>query len=76
MEYKYDEESVNAVMEWAANAQLPNDLQLSESEKITNVKQYVQANISDIKAHYPDAFYNPSIVRLYRLKEKLEGEEG
>lgn len=74
MEYNYDEESVNTLMEWAANAQLPNELQLSESEKITNTKQYVLANLNDIKAHYPDPFYNPSILRLYRLKEKLDEE--
>lgn len=30
-------------------------------------------NINDIKQHYPDAFYNPAIIRLYRLKEFVEG---
>ena len=74
MEYKYDEESVNALMKWAENTQLPKELQLSEAEKIVNLRQYVVANINDIKAHYPDEFYNPAITRLYRLKEKLEGE--
>ena len=54
MEYKYDEESVNALMKWAENAQLPKELQLSEAEKIVNLRQYVVANINDIKAHYPD----------------------
>ncbi|MBD9093354.1 MAG: hypothetical protein EGQ20_12620 [Bacteroides oleiciplenus] len=76
MEYKYDEESVNALMKWAENAQLPKELQLSEAEKIVDVKQYALANVSDIKAHYPDEFYNPAIQRLYRLKNKLEEEEG
>lgn len=33
---------------------------------------YVNANICDIKQHYPDAFYNPAIDRLYRLKEFVE----
>ena len=74
MEYKYDEESVNALMKWAENTQLPKELQLSEAENIVNLRQYVVANINDIKAHYPDEFYNPAITRLYRLKEKLEGE--
>jgi hypothetical protein len=74
MEYKYDEESVNALMKWAENAQLPKELQLSEAENIVNLRQYVVANINDIKAHYPDEFYNPAITRLYRLKEKMEGE--
>ena len=44
MEYKYDEESVNALMKWAENAQLPKELQLSEAEKIVNLRQYVVAN--------------------------------
>ena len=34
---------------------------------------YVRANINDIKQHYLDAFYNPAIIRLYRLKEFVEG---
>ena len=72
MEYKYDEESVNALMKWAENAQLPKELQLSEAEKIVNLRQYVVANINDIKAHYPDEFYNPAITRLYRIKELIE----
>ena len=36
------------------------------------VKRFVQANLSDIDAHYPDDFYNPAITRLYRLKEYME----
>ena len=75
MEYKYDEESVNALMRWAENAQLPKEVQLSEAEKIMDTKQYVQANLSDIRAHYPDEFYNPAIQRLYRLKSKVEEGE-
>lgn len=74
MEYKYDEESVNALIKWADNAQLPNELRLSNAENIVNLRQYIQANLNDIKAHYPDDFYNPAIQRLYRIKEKLEGE--
>lgn len=75
MEYKYDEESVNALMKWAEHAQLPKELQLSEAEKIVNLRQYVVANINDIKAHYPDEFYNPAITRLYRLKENWKEKE-
>jgi hypothetical protein len=37
-----------------------------------DVKRFVQANLSDIDAHYPDDFYNPAITRLYRLKEYME----
>lgn len=71
-EYKYDEESVNTLIEWAKTATFPKTVKLSEAENIFDVKRYVQANLSDIAAHYPDAFYNPSITRLYQLKEKLE----
>ena len=46
---------------------------LSESEHIYDTSLYVRANINDIKQHYLDAFYNPAIIRLYRLKEFVEG---
>lgn len=72
MVYNYDEESVNALMKWAESAQLPREVVLSEAEHITDAKIYVQANIFDIKQHYPDAFYNATINRLYRLKEFVE----
>ena len=39
MEYKYDEESVNALMKWAENAQLPKEIRLSEAENIVNLRQ-------------------------------------
>ena len=61
MEYNYDEESVNALINRAETAQLPQEVTLSEAE-----------HIFDIKQHYPDAFYNPAIDRLYRLKEFVE----
>lgn len=73
MEYNYDEKSVNAIIKWAETAQLPQEVALSEAEHITDAKIYARANINDIKAHYPDAFYNPAIDRLYRLKEFVEG---
>lgn len=46
---------------------------LSEAEHIFDTSLYVNANICDIKQHYPDAFYNPAIDRLCRLKEIIEG---
>jgi hypothetical protein len=70
--YAYDEESVKAIMNWAETAQLPKEVILSESEHIYDTSLYIQANINDIKQHYPDAFYNPAIDRLYRLKEFVE----
>lgn len=73
MAYNYDEESVKAIIQWSETAQLPNEVVLSEAEHITDTSIYVRANINDIKQHYPDAFYNPAIDRLYRLKEFVEG---
>lgn len=70
--YAYDEESVKAIMNWAETVQLPKEVILSESEHIYDTSLYIQANINDIKQHYPDAFYNPAIDRLYRLKEFME----
>ena len=75
-EYKYDEESVNALVKWAETATFPEQVMLSDAENIFDVKRYVRANLSDIAAHYPDEFYNPAITRLYRLKDKMEGKEG
>lgn len=72
--YNYDEESVKAIIKWAETAQLPKEVILSEAERITDPKIYVQTNIHDIKEHYPDPFFNPAIDRLYRLKEFVEGE--
>ena len=55
-EYKYDEESVNALIEWTKTASFPEQVMLSEAENIFDVKRYVQANLSEIAAHYPDEF--------------------
>lgn len=65
MAYNYDEESVKALISWAESAQLPREVVLSEAEHITDTSIYVRANINDIKQHYPDAFYNAAINRLY-----------
>lgn len=70
--YAYDEESVKAIMNWAETVQLPKEVILPESEHIYDTSLYIRANINDIKQHYPDAFYNPAIDRLYRLKEFME----
>lgn len=74
-EYKYDEESVKMLIEWAKTTTFPQQIVLSDSENIMNVKRYVFANLSDINVHYPDEFYNLAITRLYRLKEKMEKGE-
>lgn len=72
-EYQFDEDSVKAIIQWAESTKLPKEVILSAAEHITNTAMYVHANINDIKAHYPDEFYNPAITRLYRLKEFVEG---
>lgn len=74
-EFDYSEKAVLAIMDWAKSANLPKEVTLSEAEHIYDTAMFVNANINDIKAHYPDAFYNPAIDRLYRLKEKVEATE-
>ena len=73
--YDYSEDAVLDIMNWVQSAKLPKEVTLSESEHIYDTSIYVRANINDIKAHYPDPFYNPSIDRLYRLKEIVEATE-
>lgn len=70
---RYDEASVQAIMQWAKSTQFPKEVTLSKAGHIYDIFLYVRANINDIKAHYPDEFYNPAITRLYRLKEFIEG---
>ena len=65
-EYKFDEDSVKALIDWAKSASFPQSVTLSDAENIVDVKRFVQANLSDIDAHYP------AITRLYRLKEYIE----
>lgn len=72
-EYQFDKASVQAIMNWAETIQLPKEVTLSEAEHIYDTRMYIRANINDIKLHYPDEFYNPAIIRLYRLKEFIEG---
>lgn len=71
-EYKLDEDSVKALIEWAKSSSFPQSVKLSDAENIVDVERFVQANLSDIEAHYPDEFYHPAVTRLYRLKEYLE----
>lgn len=71
-EYKYDKESVDALVEWAKNTSYPEQLTLNDAESIFNMAKFVQSNLNDIAAHYPDEFYHPAITRLYQLKEMME----
>ena len=71
-EYKFDEDSVKALIAWAKSTSFPQSVTLSGAEPFVDVKRFAQANLSDIDAHYPDDFYNPAITRLYRLKEYME----
>lgn len=54
--YAYDEDGVKAIVHWALTAQLPTQIELSESENILDVQKYIQANIHDINQHFPDPF--------------------
>lgn len=74
-QFDYSEPAVNALIEWAKSAKLPPQIELSKCENILDTEKFVQANLYDIKAHYPDPFYNPAIDRLYRLKAKIEATE-
>lgn len=70
--YRFDEESVRDIVRWALTAQLPKEIYI-DSEHITDVREYVKTSIREINLHYPDPLYNPAIIRLYRLKEFVEG---
>ena len=43
MEYKFDEQSVKELMEWAQTAQLPQELELSKAERIFDVKLCIES---------------------------------
>ena len=66
MAYNYDEESVNALMKWAENAQLPKEVMLSEAEHIFDTSMYVNA-ISAILS---------SIIRMHSITRLLTGYIG
>lgn len=71
--YAYDKESVKALVDWAENTTFPKgDLQMNAAEQICDINKYVSSCLSDIKEHYPNPIYNPSVTRLYKLKELLE----
>lgn len=70
----YDESSVKALLEWVQTVKLPKELELSDAEYVFDTSMYLQSNISDIKAHYPDPFYNAAIDRLNKLKAKVEAD--
>ncbi|WP_321331433.1 DUF6965 family protein [uncultured Bacteroides sp.] len=72
MEYNFNEESVNALLTWAKNTEMPQAIKLTEHENILDVPKYILSNVYDINSHYPDPRYNAAITRLYRLKEYLK----
>ena len=49
MEYKFDEQSVKELMEWAQTAQLPQELELSKAERIFDVKLCIESDLSCIR---------------------------
>lgn len=68
----FDKETVDALVEWAESTTFPKQIELSENEKIINSSAFVQSCLCDIRRHYPDPIYAPSIERLYRLRECME----
>lgn len=62
-EYKYDEESVNALIEWSKAASFPEQIQLNDAETIFDVKRYVQANLRTL----PPIIRMSSIIRPLRV---------
>lgn len=53
MEYKFDEQSVKELMEWAQTAQLPQELELSKAERIFDVKLCIESDLSCIRPIIP-----------------------
>ena len=49
-EYKFDEDSVKALIAWAKSTSFPQSVTLSDAENIVDVKRFVQANLSDIRS--------------------------
>lgn len=70
--YRFDEESVRNIVRWALTAQLPKDICI-DSEHIADVREYVRTSIREINLYYPNPLYNSAIIRLYRLKDFVEG---
>ena len=48
-EYKYDEESVNALVKWAETATFPEQVMLSDAENIFDVKRYAITRLYRLK---------------------------
>lgn len=69
---RFDEESVRDIVRWALTAQLPKEIYI-DSEHITDVREYVKTSIREINLYYPNPLYNSAIIRLYRLKDFVEG---
>lgn len=72
MEYKFDEQSVKELMEWAQTAQLPQELELSKAERIFDVKLCIESDLSCIRAHYPRCFLQSG----YNSSLSYQGEAG
>ena len=59
MEYKFDEQSVKELMEWAQTAQLPQELELSKAERIFDVKLIVYQG--PLSRYFLQSGYNSSL---------------
>lgn len=70
--YDYSEQAVTDLTQWFNDKTLPEKAALDVATQIYDVRRFIDANVSDIKDHYPDPFFNPAIDRLYKLKEIME----
>lgn len=70
--YDYSDEAVKALIDWFKDKTLPSEVFLDSATQIYDVQKFVEANVYDIRDHYPDPFFNPSITRLYQLKALME----
>ena len=67
--YRFDEESVRDIVRWALTAHLPKEIYIDSED----VREYVKTSIREINLYYPNPLYNSAIIRLYRLKDFVEG---
>lgn len=59
---------------WFAKRELPNELQVNDWTKITDVKFCVESLIKTLEAHRRQKAYLPYYEQLLEIKQKLENQ--
>ena len=72
MEYKFDEQSVKELMEWAQTAQLPQELELSKAERIFDVKLCIESDFIVYQGPLSRCFLQSGYNSSLSIREKLE----